>query len=57
MGRDHIGDLGVSGSKKLKWILEKQFVNWIELAQDKIQWRAFVIMAINVWVSWCFLTN
>jgi hypothetical protein len=24
--------------------------NWIQLAQDRVQWRAFVIMVINLWV-------
>jgi hypothetical protein len=25
-------------------------VNWIKLAQDKIQWRASVMMVMNLWV-------
>jgi hypothetical protein len=24
--------------------------NWIQLAQDRVQWRAFVSMVINLWV-------
>jgi hypothetical protein len=24
--------------------------NWIQLAQDKVQWRAFVSMVMNLWV-------
>jgi hypothetical protein len=25
-------------------------VNWIQLAQDRVQWRAFVNMVMNLWV-------
>jgi hypothetical protein len=24
--------------------------NWIQLAQDRVQWRAFVDMVMNLWV-------
>jgi hypothetical protein len=25
-------------------------VNWVELAQDRVQWLAFVTMVMNLWV-------
>jgi hypothetical protein len=25
-------------------------VNWIQLAQDRVQWRAFVNTVMNLWV-------
>jgi hypothetical protein len=25
-------------------------VNWIQLAQDRVQWRAFVKTVVNLWV-------
>jgi hypothetical protein len=25
-------------------------VNWIQLAQDRVQWRAFMNMVMNLWV-------
>jgi hypothetical protein len=25
-------------------------VNWIQLAQDRVQWQAFVNMVLNLWV-------
>jgi hypothetical protein len=27
-------------------------MNWIRLAQDRVQWWAFVIMIMNLWVSY-----
>jgi hypothetical protein len=27
------------------------WLNWIRLAQDRIQWRAFVSTVMNLWVS------
>jgi len=32
------------------WFLERQSVNWIDLAQYRVQWQAFVNMVINLWV-------
>jgi hypothetical protein len=30
--------------------IEIDGVNWIQLAQDRVQWRAFVIVVMNLWV-------
>jgi hypothetical protein len=27
-------------------------VNWIQLAQDRVQWCAFVSMVMNLWVAY-----
>jgi hypothetical protein len=45
--RDHWEDLGVGGKMDLK---EKGIdgSNWIQLAQDRVQWRAFVNMVMNL---------
>jgi hypothetical protein len=39
-----LGDLGIDGRITLKWVLKKRYedVNWIHLAQDKLQWQAHV---------------
>jgi hypothetical protein len=36
----------------LKWILERGWngMDWIDLAQDRDQWRALVNMVMNLWV-------
>jgi hypothetical protein len=34
-----LGEIGISGAK------------WVHLAQDGVQWRAFVNMVMNLWVS------
>jgi len=44
-GRVHLEDLGIGGKVVLEWILWKmgwERVDWIHLAQDGGQWRAFV---------------
>jgi hypothetical protein len=33
-----LGETGING------------VNWIQLAQDRVQWQAFVNMVMNLWV-------
>jgi hypothetical protein len=49
MERDHWEDHGVGRWTILKWILERwDGMDWIELAQDRDQWRAFVNMAMNL---------
>jgi hypothetical protein len=40
--RDHSEDQDVSGRIILKWILGWGGVDWINLAQDRDQWRAVV---------------
>jgi hypothetical protein len=34
----------------LNWILMKQTVDWIQLAQDRVKWWALVNTVINLWV-------
>jgi hypothetical protein len=49
--RDHWEDLGVGGRVTLRRTLERLGVdeaNWILLAQDRVQWRAFVNMVMNL---------
>jgi hypothetical protein len=50
-GRDHLGDLGIHRII-LKWILKEigyEDVDWIQLAQDRIEWQAVVNIIMN-WV-------
>jgi len=49
--REHLGDPGVNGSLLLRWILRMSDVggmDWIELAQDRDRWRAFVTVVMNL---------
>jgi hypothetical protein len=44
-GRDHSEDLGVDGRIILEWILREirwEAVDWMHLAQDRVQWRDLV---------------
>jgi hypothetical protein len=47
-----LGDPGIDGKIILKWIFKKWDgdMNWIELAQDRDRWRAFVnaVMSLRV---------
>ena len=52
--RDHWGDLGAYGKIILRWIFRKWDVgrmDWIELAQDRDKWRAFVNAVMNLRVT------
>jgi len=49
--RDHLGDPGGDGRIILGWIFKKWDVGgieWIELAQDRDRWRAFVNAVMNL---------
>jgi len=49
--RARLGGPGVDGRKILRWIFRKWDVgtmDWIELAQDRERWRAFVNAVMNV---------
>jgi hypothetical protein len=50
--RHHLEDLGVDGRIILKLILQKHNarVDWIDLAQDRKEWRALVKAVMNVQV-------
>jgi hypothetical protein len=52
-GRDRLGDLARDERIILRWILRKEFedVDWVHAAQDRVQWRAFVNMVMNLWIS------
>jgi hypothetical protein len=49
MERDDFEDLAVDGRIILKWIFKKWEVgvDWIDLAQDRDRWRAFVNAVMN----------
>jgi uncharacterized protein YjcR len=48
--RDHWEDLNVGGWTILKWILEIGWdgMDWIDVAQDRDQWRALVNTVMNL---------
>jgi hypothetical protein len=50
--RDHWVDLGIGGRITLSWTLGRWIdgVNWIWLAQDRVQWHAFVNTVMNLLV-------
>jgi hypothetical protein len=49
---DHLGDPGVDGRIILKWIFKKwdgmDWMDWIELAQDRDRWREIVNAVMNL---------
>jgi hypothetical protein len=47
--RDHLEDLDVDGTRMLKCILNELYgcVDWIDLAQNRSKWRAFVKKGMN----------
>jgi hypothetical protein len=49
-GRNHLGDPGVDGRIILKWMFKTWVggMDWIELAQDRDRWWAFVNAVMNV---------
>jgi hypothetical protein len=49
-GRYNLLDLSVDGNRMLKHILECEGVDWIKLAEDRIQWLALVSTIMNLWL-------
>jgi hypothetical protein len=47
---DHLTDPGVDGKIVLKWIFKKwdRGMDWIELAQNRVRWRAVVNAVMNL---------
>jgi hypothetical protein len=53
--RDHLGDPGIDGRVILRWIFRKwnvRSMDWIELAQNRDRWRAFVTAVMNFQVPY-----
>jgi hypothetical protein len=51
--RDHWQDLGIGGRITLRWTLRDIGINganWIQLAQERVQWWAFVNTMKNLQV-------
>jgi hypothetical protein len=50
IGREHWEDLGVGRRLTLSWLREIGIdgANWIRLAQDRVQWWAFVSTVMNL---------
>jgi hypothetical protein len=51
--RDHLENPGLDWRIVLKWIFRKwdRGMDWIDLAQNRDRWRAFVNTGMNVRVS------
>jgi hypothetical protein len=48
-GKEH-GRLINAWEDNIKWIWNCEDGRWIELAQDRVQWRALVLEALNLMV-------
>ena len=49
--RDHLGDPGVAGEIISRWIFREwnvEFMEWIELAEDRDSWRALISVVMNL---------
>jgi hypothetical protein len=49
-GKNHREDEDVGGWTILEWILGWGTIDWIDLAQNRDQWRALVNTAMNHWI-------
>jgi hypothetical protein len=48
-GKDHLEDLDIGGRIILEWISDRMGgIDWIDLAQDRDQWRALVNTVMNL---------
>jgi hypothetical protein len=49
---DHLEDQGMGGRMGSEWILGRStwWMDGIQLAQDRDQWRAVVSVVMNLWV-------
>jgi len=45
-GRDHLKNVGLDGRVTLKWVREIacEYVNYLEMSQDDVHWRDFVML-------------
>jgi hypothetical protein len=52
--RDYLRNRDVEWKTILKWILKKrcEIVNWIQMAQDRVQWRDHVKTVMNLRALW-----
>jgi hypothetical protein len=48
--RDNSQHLGIDVRIILKWILKKEGVDRIQIAEDRVQWMALVNMVMNLWI-------
>jgi hypothetical protein len=49
-GRNHLGDKGVNRDNIKMYLTDtgSEYMDWIHLAQDRVQWQVVVNMVVNL---------